>query len=318
MSQSQVDATGLFCQLLEMESGEINGHALLQYPNRAGACLLAERMLVMGRSRTWVKCPECEVEQAKYVQDANQDQVILRCPDCLDVTADRSHIQTHKVEIARFLPTLLNGLELSKQGFVEIEMGNIWKLGTTQQGRGKPTTWYFARRLRSARVAERLKQQLLDDDSIETCTVLTSSAIPLDSVHALARVDVRSLPMVGRVGKSTFHIFDERLKPRGTQVPDEVKPRTTLRFLSNGVVYVEGERFDLERMQIRLLQALLDDRDHEMTREELRDACESQNQRFSPVKVFQRKEVVYDAFVRHQKGDGTYLLVFDLEREFFD
>ena len=38
MSQSQVDATGLFCQLLEMESGEINGHALLQYSFGFDAC----------------------------------------------------------------------------------------------------------------------------------------------------------------------------------------------------------------------------------------------------------------------------------------
>jgi hypothetical protein len=318
MSQAQIDATGLFCQLLEMESGEINGHALLRYPNKAGSCLLTERMLVMGRSRTWVKCPECEMEQAKYVRDTNQDQIILRCPECLEVTADRSHIQTHKVEISRFLPTLLNGLELSKQGFVEIEKDNIWKLGTTQRGRGKPTTWYFARRLRSARVAERLKQQLLADKSIETCTVLTSSTVPLDSSHVLAQVDVRSLPMIGRVSKSTFHIFDDRLKQRGTQVIDESRPRTTLRFLSDGVAYVEGEKFVLEKMQIRLLQALLDDRDHEMTREALKDACGSQSQTFGPRKVFQRSEDVYDTFIQYQKGDEIYLLKIDAEKEFYD
>jgi hypothetical protein len=318
MSQMQVDATSLLCGLLETESGEINGHALHGYPNQAGACLVKERMLSIGRSRSWSKCPECQVEQARYVRDVSSDQILLRCPDCLDVSAPTAHVQTLRVAFDRFISALLNGLELSRQGLIEIERDLIWKLGTTQKTRGKPTTWYFARRLKAPRVAERLRQQIMADKSAETCAILTSASLSLESGHVLSQLDVRSLPMVGRISTSAFHMFDDRLEMTGVQPVNETKPRTTLRYLNEGVAYVDGQRFELAKSQVRLLQALIEDRDNEMTREELRDRCGSQSQSFSPSKVFERNKVVYHAFVQHQEGDGTYMLLIDKDKEFFD
>jgi hypothetical protein len=317
MSQMQVSATSLLCELIESEADEINGYTLRSYPDQAGACLLQEKMLVYGRRRTWVKCPECRAEQARVVRDINEHQMMLQCPECLDVTADISHSRTHKVSMSRFISMLLIGLNLSQLGMTEIESGLIWKLGTTQKARGKPTTWYFARRLRSPRVANRLRQQIKDDNAIETCTVLTSTNMPLDDGSALAQIDARSLSSVGRIGKSTFQMFDDRLEDLGVQVASERKPRTTLKFLSDGIAYVEGEKFELEKQQILLLQALLEDRDREMTREDLREKCRSQAQKFSPRKVFDRNELVYKTFIEYQKVDRTYILLVDKDQEFY-
>lgn len=129
---------------------------------------------------------------------------------------------------------------------------------------------------------------------------------------------MRCLSTLGRLGKSTFHVFSDRLESDGFQVASERKPRTTLKYLNEGVAYVEGERIELNPMQVRLLQALVDDLDHEMTREELKEKCGSQAQRFTPVKVFQRKELVYRTFVQHLQGDAVYQLISHEGEEFFD
>ena len=98
MSQSQIDATALICLLLEQDKPEIDGQTLRSGTNKVAADhILRERLLVLGKSKDWVTCPECGIELAQVVRDIGVDKVALRCPQCQDVSAPKHLTATHKV-----------------------------------------------------------------------------------------------------------------------------------------------------------------------------------------------------------------------------
>ncbi len=90
MSDSQIQATSLFCRLLEQSKPEINGQALCGGDNAVAAThLLRERVLVLGKPLDWVTCPECGIETARVVRDLTPDIIALNCPECGEVSASR-------------------------------------------------------------------------------------------------------------------------------------------------------------------------------------------------------------------------------------
>jgi hypothetical protein len=193
MSQAQVDATALFCRLLDLAKPEINGQALREGRDKVAAThLLRERVLVLGKSLDWVTCPECGIETARVVREESPDEIILHCPECNDVMASRHLRETYKVALQKFIPSLLNGLELSANGMKQIQPDLIWRLGTTEK-RGKAVTWYFARLLHRPEVASRLRDQLIAEKTVQSCVILTSSEVPLPAGSALTEFDVRPL-----------------------------------------------------------------------------------------------------------------------------
>ncbi len=310
MSQTQVDATTLFCRLLERAKLEINGQSLRQ---GSDALLLRERVLVHGIPLDWVTCPECGVQTARVVQDKSKEMIALLCPECGDIEASRHLRETYKVALKKFVASLLNGFGFSLNGMKPIVPDQIWRLGTTEEKRGKAVTWYFARRLRHPEVASRLREQIGLDQSAQSCVILTSSETPLPAGSALTEFDVRPLFTVGRVGQNTFEFFLNRQADPGPQTLDEATPGTTLRFVrSQGKVFIEGTEYPLDPTQKNILVALIDDHDHEMENDALKTACGSQAQRFSPSKAFDKDEDtqrVYRTFVTYQRGDERYRLI---------
>lgn len=125
----------------------------------------------------------------------------------------------------------------------------------------------------------------------------------------MTEFDVRSLFMVGRVGQSTFEFFPDRQATPGPQVLAEAAPGTTLRYVRNDAkVFIDGVEYPLEPAQQSILVALIDDLDHEMDKDALKTACNSQMQRFSPSKVFERNALAYRTFIRYQRDDARYAL----------
>lgn len=310
MSDSQVQATSLFCRLLEQSKPEINGQALCGGDNAVAAThLLRERVLVLGKPRDWVTCPECDIETARVVRDLTPDLIALHCPECGDVSASRRLRETHKVALQKFIASLLNGLGFAANGSKQIEPDLIWRLGTTEATRGKAMTWYFARQLYRPDIAVRLREQIALERTTQSCVVLTSSELPLPAGSAMTEFDVRSLFMVGRVGQSTFEFFPDRQATPGPQVLAEAAPGTTLRYVRNDAkVFIDGVEYPLEPAQQSILVALIDDLDHEMDKDALKTACNSQMQRFSPSKVFERNALAYRTFIRYQRDDARYAL----------
>lgn len=314
MSQTQVDATALFCRLLERAKPEVNGQALRQGADAAAAdILLRERMLVYGTQLDWVTCPECGVQTARVVQDKSKETIALLCPECGDVEGSRHLRDTYKVALQKFIVSLLNGLGFSLNGMKPIVPDLIWRLGTAEAQRGKAVTWYFARRLTRPEVASRLREQIGLDKAAASCVILTSSETPLPAGSALTEFDVRPLFTVGRVGQSTFVFFQNRRADPGPQDLDEAAPGTTLRYVrGQGKAFIDGTGHPLDPTQKSLLLALIDDYDHEMENDALKTACKSQAQRFSPSKVFDKDEaarLVYRTFVTYQRGDERYRLI---------
>jgi predicted RNA-binding Zn-ribbon protein involved in translation (DUF1610 family) len=309
MSQSQVDATALLCRLIERASTSVNGQPVRDGGN-AVALLQRERLVVFGKPLRWVTCPECGMEIARVSREATADQIALHCPECGDVTAPRHLRETHKVALQRFIPTLLNGLGLPTNGLRLIDLDRIWRLGTIEEKRGRPVTWYFARCLHRPEVASRLRTQIALDRTIQSCVVLTSSELPLPAASALSEFDVRSLTLIGRVGQSRFEFFSQRMAALGPQVLEEAVPGTTLRYVRDkAVVFIDGTEYPLEPRQQSILVALIDDLDHELDKEALKTACASQAQRFSPSKVFERNPAGYKTFIRYLRDDERYALV---------
>lgn len=311
MSQTQVNATELLCRVLERPRPEISGDALVGGEfGEAGAVLRRERILVHGTPLDWVNCPECRMGSARIVRELHQDSITVLCPECGEITAHRSVRETLTVPLKRFVAILGTGLGLSSLGVTAIVPDTCWRLGTTEVKRGKPRNWYFARRLHRGEVATRLREQIAQDKALESSVVLTSTDVPLPAGSVLTDLDVRTLTQVGRIGQSRFEFFDARNGAPQPQIPHEAHPDTTLRYVrGHSKVYIGGEAFPLEPRQQRLLLALIDDRDHEMDKEGLKVACNSQSQSFKPAGEFERKPLVYRTFVRFLRDDERYALV---------
>jgi hypothetical protein len=310
VSSAQVAATALLCRLLQRRTPEINGQSLFAGMDaEAGKILQRERLLTIGPSLDWVTCPECGVELARVVRVVEPDQLVLDCPECETVAAPLALRQTYKVNLARVVRYLSSGIGLTDQPAHEVVPDRAWKLGVTEPRRGKPVTWYFARDLRDGELASALARQVAADHAGPSHRIVTSTLSPLTPSSPLHGHDVVHLADIGRISQSRFDLFNERAGKTGAAVIDPVPRHTTLYYLrAEGKVYVDGEAFGLEPAPRDILLALINDRDHEMSREALRDACGSQAKNFSPSKAFDRARKVYQTFVEHRKGDAVYAL----------
>jgi len=315
MSQTQVNATELLCRVLERPRPEISGDALVGGEfGEAGAVLRRERILVHGTPLDWVNCPECRMGSARIVRELHQDSITVLCPECGEINAHRSVRETLTVPLQRFVTILATGLGLSNVGIKPIVRDTSWRLGTTEASRGKPHNWYFARRLHRGEVATRLREQIALDKALESNVILTSSDVPLPSGSVLTDADVRTLTQVGRIGQSRFEFFNDRNGAPQSQVLHEARPGTTLRHVRNhGKAYIDGTAYELEPAQKRILIALIERFDHELGKNELKEACGSQAQTFKPTKVFERNPLVYEAFIRYQRNDEAYALTIPAE-----
>lgn len=78
---------------------------------------------------------------------------------------------------------------------------------------------------------------------------------------------------------------------------------------TRSIAYVNGEAFPLEPMQTNILIALMEDYDHRMEANDLREKCRSDADPFQPVKFFGRNMLVYRTFIRYSKSDREYELI---------
>ena len=311
MSDTQLRATELLCQLLEQQKPEINGLELLQgQSGDAGRELLRERLLIMGPGLTWVTCPECGVALARVDRETGKDQVLLRCDDCGDTLTSREITRSYRVSLPKVLNLLSIGLNLQPASQKVIDADRAWRLGSVASSRKAPLTWYFSRHLHDPTVAKRVLEQMRADQASHSAKILTTSEVPLPEGSPLYDYAVVQLCAVGRVSKSSFTFFPERAQLPVENVAEDPACHTSLRYVrKHGVAYVEGERYVLEPMQAKILIALMDYHDHQMAASELRDRCGSDAAPFQPVKFFGRNSEVYKAFLRWVPSDKIYELI---------
>ena len=315
MSQVQVDATVLLCRLLESAGQEISGPILSDPEHQAALTQLRrEKLLGFGQALNWLRCPDCGVEMARVVRDLPGDKVLLLCGgDCEDVEAPRSVRQTLLVQRDRVVGHLAQGLGLNRQQIVPLMPGRLWRLGISDNQRGKPVTWYFATHLNRDSVAHQLREALRESRADRSARILTSSPVPLPASSPLAQHEVSHLADVARLSQSRFEFLADRLfqsslaSPISLPMPERA---TTLKYVrTQRKAYIDGVAYPLEAMQANILLALIDDFDHRMESSALRQACGSDADPFAPVKFFGRNQLVYKKFIRYDKGDKEYVLV---------
>ncbi len=318
MSTAQIEATALMCRLLDQADTRINGKALFEGPwVPAAQSLLRERLLRFTGALPSATCYDCWIELARVVDDPpksttlGDDQVLQMCPECGPVVAPAYIRKTYQPAAEQLITHLVIGLGLMPQGVRVIQPGVVWRLGTTQPRAGQLHTWYFARTLHELAVAQALREHLQGEGVLQDAMILTTSETPLPAFSPLAGAQVRTLHTVGRLGQSTFEFFDNRLKTGGAQVVtvEERSHTNTLRYTaSEGLVYWQGQAIRLTRQQKAILVALIDNRDHELGREALREAAGSKDEKFSPSKTFQRIPEVYHGFIHYDDDQERYHL----------
>lgn len=311
MSGKLVNATEVLCRLLEQSKPTINGAALLGGEfGEGGHELVRERLLVLGPALSYVTCPDCGIEMARVVRSVGVDQVLLYCDECGEVDADRALLQTYTVSLSRFIDRMVSSLELTPSNRKAIDNDISWRLGVHEHKRGKAQTWYFARHLNDHTVARHLLDQIRSDNAAQSAKIITSTDVPLPDGSPLVGYDIKNLAAIARMSQNVFLFFDDRAEATVAQPEEEPAPVTSLRHVRHkGWAYVDGEKYELEGMQQKILLALMDAHAHRLEGKVIADRCGSDAFPFQPAKYFGRNNEVYKAFVRYVPGDKVYELI---------
>lgn len=311
MSGKLVNATEVLCRLLEQSKPTINGAALLGGEfGEGGHELVRERLLVLGPALSYVTCPDCGIEMARVVRSVGVDQVLLYCDECGEVDADRALLQTYTVSLSRFIDRMVSSLELTPSNRKAIDNDISWRLGVQEHKRGKAQTWYFARHLNDHTVARHLLDQIRSDNAAQSAKIITSTDVPLPDGSPLVGYDIKNLAAIARMSQNVFLFFDDRAEATVAQPEEEPAPVTSLRHVRHkGWAYVDGEKYELEGMQQKILLALMDAHAHRLEGKVIADRCGSDAFPFQPAKYFGRNNEVYKAFVRYVPGDKVYELI---------
>lgn len=311
MSGKLVNATEVLCRLLEQSKPTINGAALLGGEfGEGGHELVRERLLVLGPALSYVTCPDCGIEMARVVRFVGVDQVLLYCDECGEVDADRALLQTYTVSLSRFIDRMVSSLELTPSNRKAIDNDISWRLGVHEHKRGKAQTWYFARHLNDHTVARHLLDQIRSDNAAQSAKIITSTDVPLPDGSPLVGYDIKNLAAIARMSQNVFLFFDDRAEATVAQPEEEPAPVTSLRHVRHkGWAYVDGEKYELEGMQQKILLALMDAHAHRLEGKVIADRCGSDAFPFQPAKYFGRNNEVYKAFVRYVPGDKVYELI---------
>jgi hypothetical protein len=249
------------------------------------------------------------VELARVVRDLAHENILLYCDECGEVTSPRSLQETYKVSLPKFIDRLMLGLGTQPSAKKEVATEVAWRIGVTEPVRGRPLTWYFARHLHDHKSAQRLVETIRQDQAHKSAKVLTSSALPLPEGSPLSDFDVVHLSDIARISQSKFEFFNDRMTVPVAAPVEDSQFQTTLRQVrTEGKARVDGVDYALEPRQKDLLLALIATRHHELENAQLRTACGSQANSFSPTKVFDRNPVVYKRFIKYQPSDGIYAL----------
>ncbi|NBP40042.1 MAG: hypothetical protein EBV34_16675 [Betaproteobacteria bacterium] len=311
MSGKLVNATEVLCRLLEQSKPTINGAALLGGEfGEGGHELVRERLLVLGPALSYLTCPDCGIEMARVVRFVGVDQVLLYCDECGEVDADRALLQTYTVSLSRFIDRMVSSLELTPSNRKAIDNDISWRLGVQEHKRGKAQTWYFARHLNEHTVARHLLDQIRSDNAAQSAKIITSTDVPLPDGSPLVGYDIKNLAAIARMSQNVFLFFDDRAEATVAQPEEEPAPVTSLRHVRHkGWAYVDGEKYELEGMQQKILLALMDAHAHRLEGKVIADRCGSDAFPFQPAKYFGRNNEVYKAFVRYVPGDKVYELI---------
>jgi len=311
LSKAHISATSLLCRLLEQDRPEIDGAAFLDTDFiLSGRELIHERLLAVGPAPTHVSCPDCGIELARIVRAQKNNQVLLYCDECEEVSASEEITKSYTINLKKFIKRLAFSLDFDSTSYTEIDADVSWRLGVQEFKHRKAQTWYFARHLFKPSVALKLLKQINADRASHSAKILTSSKVPLPDGSPLASFNVVNLSAAARLTQSRFLFFDHRMDSGVSPTADETPPHTTLRFVRDkSLAYVGGVKYPLEGMQQNILLSLIDSRTHQLELYDLAEKSGSDAKDFKTSKNFGRNMTVYKTFIKYDRSDLLYKLI---------
>lgn len=305
---SKLRAIELLSQWIEMGSSGLAGTTVDAKENTAAVRLIRRELLLndpyIAKS---VNCPECCDDHAKVRGKLSLATYRGFCDSCGSVELPTAYVERYLVNLSRVVGYIGTGLGLKGRP-QEIVPQQVWLLGKTA-AKGKIHFWYFGCRLDEENVADQLRTSIEKAKASNSSTVITTSR-----ADKLQRTPIRDLVLapldaVALLGAFRFEFDQDKLDPIAPEIIEDTNPGTTLRYVDDGLVFVDDVRFDLEPRQQKILQALIAHPDHEVSLQGLRNAAGTQSQSFSPAREFGRNKVAYKKFIEYLVDDKVYHLI---------
>ena len=310
MTNKLIHATSVLCHLLEKSDPIINGSDLLAGEfAESGQELVRERLLTQALPLSYVTCPDCGIELAKYLRRTKNDRILLYCDECGEIDAQHTLTHTYKVSLPTVVDRLAISLELSKSNRKIIDQDTSWRLGIQEIKRGKSLTWYFARHLNDHSVARRLLDQIRGDSAALSSMIITSTELPLPPGSPLTDFTLQNLSLICRLSQNRFLFFNKKVEI-SLPVPEEKKPITSLRYVRDkSKAYVDGVEYKLQPMQKKILIGFIEAHSHRLELNKIKELCGSQAADFRLARKFSRIEEVQKAFIKFVRIDDIYELI---------
>lgn len=305
----RVTTDGTFNLLLDLVESETGGIApdSRRYSDERDHLdqLMVWTLVYPGPVAETIRCNDCCTEQAHL--SGSKDHYY--CAECGRLDIDPANCRSRLVTIDSVVARCAMGLlDNNISGITPHAGGHIWKLGVLRPRRGT-TTVYFARHLHTPEVARQLRKIIERDSALTGHLVVTSTLPEAHCSSGLEGLKWKYLPDVATMSNGRIDFDWQRISDLRPHSPSASTPPTTLRFLrTDGEVYVDGKKYKLLPQERSILLYLIDDTDHEATKDEIKKAINSKANHFRIAGVFKRHPEVFKAFILWDEVTEVYEL----------
>jgi hypothetical protein len=254
-------------------------------------------------------CPNCcELSRVKLESDH------IQCPNCSLIAVSAIFLQQWQLCHLTAIRSLLATFPNIDPHLLEIIPDHFWQLGNIYY-ESVIITIYFGRRLNQHGIPENVFLQLENDCALERHLILTSTPLIKWEYSRLQQCNLLVLKDVAQLDDQLRFIFDEtRLnldvqQKVASREPSAQSGETTLQELKHNIVWLHGVRYKLSHQETSILQALVNDSYHVLSKDRLRIAVGSQSLYFKPFDTFKRHPEVYEYFIHYNETDNDYHLL---------
>ena len=308
MSRQRLAATRLLMQLLEAEGDLVSLPSGGEYRDEIDLLIL-ERLIRAAVRREWLRCPECHEQEARVQTEIPGNRFKGFCTGCGSIEIPAAAVLRFSIQWHELIAHLCAGLNVGAAERKVVLPKQAWYLGTTFSG-AKQRAWYFARMIDRSEIAKVIREQIHADRCDAIATVVTSANTDQLQETRLRDIEVVRLDAVALLGTGRFDFNPVRM-PHPVDVPEEADedlPDTTFRFVrGKGYARVNGENIPLSPQEKAILIAFFDQPEHELSKRQMQDACESKAENFKPNQALKRIPQVL-AMVHYLQVEKLYRL----------
>lgn len=308
MSRQRLAATRLLMQMLEAEGDLVSLPSGGEYRDEIDLLIL-ERLIRAAVRREWLRCPECHEQEARVQTEMPGNRFKGFCTSCGSIEIPAAAVLRFSIQWHELITHLCAGLNVGAAERKVVLPKQAWYLGTTFAGK-KQRAWYFARMIDRQEIAQSLRVSINSDRCNAIATVVTSANTDQLQETRLRDIEVVRLDTIALLGAGRFDFNPARM-PHPVEVPEEADedlPDSTFRFVrGKGYARVNGENIPLSPQEKAILIAFFDQTEHELSKRQIQDACDSKAENFKPNQALKRIPQVL-AMVHYLQVEKLYRL----------